>query len=214
MARSIEPTGRQSVRPMTAADVNRVAELHIGLFRHNVAVRFGARFVRQYIGLFLDSPAATAQVVAEDERVVGYLLGVTSTADHRPFVRTRRLDLVLAALPRLVSNIGFITKVGARKVRTRLRRQSAASDPQPGPVAVLSHIAVCQAARRHGAGTALVEAFERTVLEYGTQWAVLATIDGEDGAGDFYDRRGWREVSHGITVDARRLRIYEKTLAG
>jgi ribosomal protein S18 acetylase RimI-like enzyme len=201
-----------TVRTMTPEDVAVVAHLHVAHFPRNVAVRFGSRFVEAYVRLFLDSPFAVGLVATEREHVVGYLLGVSSTTEHRAFSKRRLTGLSVAALPQVIPNLTFLVKVATRRVRNR-RSHDDSGPASPGPIAVLSHIAVLEEARSCGTGATLVRNFEDAAVSRGARTAFLATVDCEDGAGDFYDRQGWVASSRGTTVDQRSLRIFKKTFS-
>lgn len=204
---------RVRVRPMTHADVAEIVGMHVAHFPRNVAVRFGRRFVAAYVRLFVDSPAAIGRTATDGDVVVGYLLGVTSTADHRAFSKRRVVRLSIAALPRALPNLMFLLRVVARRVHVK----RSGGEPEPTlepPVAVLSHLAVLERARRTGIGADLVRSFEEAAGSRGARTAVLATVEGEDGAGDFYARQGWRPSVRGTTVDQRDLRTFRKTFSG
>lgn len=203
---------RGSVRPMTRGDLDVVARMHAEHFPRNVAVRFGRAFVREYLRLFVDGSCAVAFVATRGDEIRGYLVGVTSTAGHRPHVRARMPRLVITAGPRLLLNLLFLARVLKRKVGHRLQGPSGAATPPPGPIAVLSHVAVSSECRQSGLGSALVMAFETAAARSGARTAALATVDGEDGAGEFYVDHGWRLAGCGVTVDQRRLQLYEKSL--
>ena len=204
---------RVRVRPMTHADVADIVAMHVAHFPHNVAVRFGRRFVAVYVRLFIDSPAAIGRIATDGDVVVGYLLGVTSTGDHRAFSKRRVARLSIAALPRALPNLMFLLRVVARRVHVKRSGGEPAPTLEP-PVAVLSHLAVLERARRTGIGADLVRSFEEAAVSRGARTAVLATVDGEDGAGDFYTRQGWRPSVRGTTVDQRDLRTFRKTFSG
>jgi ribosomal protein S18 acetylase RimI-like enzyme len=199
---------------MTSHDLDVAAALHTQHFPRNIAARFGRRFVRAYLETFLRSPAAVGLVaVRESGTIVGYLVGVTSTELHRPFVRSQRRVLLRAAAPGLVRNSWFLARVLMRKIKNRV--ESASNTNEPGsvePVAVLSHVAVAETHRSSGAGGALVRAFELAALAAGTDKAVLATVVDDEDAGAFYRRLGWTQVSEGRTIDRRHLHVYEKNL--
>lgn len=205
-------TAQDDVRPMTVEDLDVVATIHADHFPRNVAVRFGRRFVSAYLRLFVEGPHAVAFVATRGGEVSGYLVGVTSTAGHRPFVRARTAGLLRAAGPRLLANAAFLARVLFRRVRHRLARTPAQAPPPPGPIAVLSHVAVSSACRQSGLGSRLVTTFETAARASGARTGALATVDGEDGAGDFYVDHGWHAAGTGTTVDRRSLRLYEKDL--
>lgn len=195
---------------MTADDLSEVVALHREKFPTNIASRFGRRFTRRYLEMFMSSRSATCLVATRRDAVVGYLVGVLRTDEHQRHLRSRLPRLALAALPGAVWNLSFTVRVVVRRISLRLARATTAeqSSAPSGPVAVLSHIAVAEPAQRRGLGGRLVATFEHTAERRGAQTAMLATLDHDAHVGRFYERRGWELHDLVTTADGRRLRIY------
>lgn len=208
------------VRALRDDDLPAVLDLHLATFPDNVMGRFGRRLLRAYYRTFLTGPDALALVATDASgRPLGYLVGVLATARHRRWVRTHhRGELILAALPAFMSRprlaAGMVRRRLAVVLRSRVGDRSATPGAVgvPGPIAVLSHVAVAPAARGAGLGEALVARFEDAAEESGAALLCLATVDGGRAAA-LYERRGWRATARRRTFDGRTLRLYERVPA-
>ena len=61
------------------------------------------------------------------------------------------------------------------------------------------------AARRRGAGRALLRAVSAVLREQGAKWVLLDVDRGNDGALAFYERIGFEEAGRRLVVDLDRL---------
>lgn len=193
------PTG-PAVSALSPDDTAATAHLHASQLGHGFFGCLGERFLAAYHATFLASPHAVAFVAASGDRTVGFLVGTLAPQGHTRWVlreRGRRLAvlgaLALAARPALA----------ARFVRTRSgpyarRLLTGRRDRTPVPaadlrlrVAVLTHVAVDPSVRGSGVGSALVDAFVDSARCAGAERALLVTLEGERGAGPFYERLGW-----------------------
>lgn len=194
-------SGREDQRDFCAA-------LHAESLAHGFFVHLGPRFLRAYYTSYLRSPHAIVLIATVDDYAVGALVGILRPREHARWVMRRRggrlavLGVVaLAVRPRLAARF---VRTRLRRYTAALRRHRAADVPSDGPSsmpAVLSHVAVLPGARRSGAGAALVREFERRAHEAEVSWATLTTLTGDDGAGDFYARLGWRPAARRPTPD-------------
>lgn len=189
---------------MEPRDLVYAAELHGAALPHGLFPRLGPRFLQTYLGTFQRSPHAVALVATRTGSVIAFLVGVIDEQAHYRFV-VRRCGPAMAV--RGLLGLLRRPRVAAYFARTRLRRYarglfrlarrpaaSASVQPRVQP-AVLAHIAVRQDARGAGAGMALVDEFLDLVREAGLERARLLTLDGDDGAGPFYDHAGWRRTA-------------------
>ncbi|MDP2712672.1 MAG: GNAT family N-acetyltransferase [Solirubrobacteraceae bacterium] len=207
------------VRPYGALDDARFgAAVHAAELGHGFFVDLGPGFLRAYQRTFADSPHAVALVAEIDDHSVGMLVGVLRPARHARWVLQHRgVRLAAAGLASLairpVIAARFLRTRAVRYVRgwrhRRAQRQSAAEE---APYAILSHVAVLSGARRSGAGAALVRAFERMTAAAGIGEARLVTLPGQEGAGRFYRRLGWRAVGRTTTADDRIVESFRRSL--
>ncbi|MDT9592669.1 GNAT family N-acetyltransferase [Nocardioides zeae] len=222
---------------MAVEDLDVVVRLHRRAFPDNVVGRFGGALLERYYRSFVTSPEAVATVATDDEGApVGYLVGVLATDHHRRWVREHHLRALLAAaLPALLQHPVLAAGLLRRRLVVRLRALAGRLRPRaaggtvvevaptvdgssvarvrPGPVAVLSHVAVEPGARGGGAGSSLIDHFEQVAERRGAARMCLATAE-DGGAGALYERRGWRLQARRRTFDGRHLRIYERTVGG
>jgi ribosomal protein S18 acetylase RimI-like enzyme len=211
-------------------DLTRTAELHARCLPNGFFARLGPRFLRAYHASFLASPYAIALVVrdqAGDAR--SFLVATTANRLHYRWVVRHRgphlllhLLLALAARPRLAARFARsrLPRYASWLVRYPFRRAArpaagAATAPEAGaaPVAVLTHVAVDEAARGHGDGRELVAVFLARAQAAGAGDARLVT-DLEDGAVGFYERLGWRSAGDHRDRDGVRVREFRRSLRG
>ena len=76
-------------------------------------------------------------------------------------------------------------------------------------MAVLSHVAVTVEAGGLGVGGALICSFLDRARAVGSDRTCLATRDVPGGAGDYYERRGWRLETTRCTAEGRSIRLHE-----
>lgn len=207
-----------TLRPMDRGDLTFVTTEHRAHFPGNVMGRLGGPFLRRYYATFLDSPYAVATIAEIDGRSCGYLVGILDTRAHRklllrrhgaPLVATALLGLLLH--PRLASGL-LARRVSLRFQRLRERNETTGPRPAPAKVAVLSHVATVRGMRGKGGGRALVSDFVETSRASQADRISLATIDGSDGAGEFYARQGWHLQTRRQTFDGRWIRLYDLEL--
>lgn len=193
------PTG-PAVSALSPDDTAATAHLHASQLGHGFFGCLGERFLAAYHATFLASPYAVALVATDDGGPVGFLVGTVAPSAHTRWVlreRGRRLAvlgaLALVARPALAGH--FVrTRSGlyARRLLTRERRRSAGPVAYvPLRLAVLTHVAVDPSVRGSGIGGALVDAFVDSARCAGAERALLVTLEGERGAGPFYERLGW-----------------------
>jgi len=205
---------------MAADDLHFAVEQHLSHFPDGFFARLGPRFLREYYRAFLTSRAARTAIADANGRQVGYLVGVTSPATHREHIvrehgRALVVRAVTAMLVRPSLAFCFLRTRAGLYARKLLRRPRASAPPsgQEGSrdtTAVLTHVAVARTAQARGIGSALIERFERAAAADGCDRLVLVTASGDDGAGPYYRRRGWKAVGERCTPDGLWLTTYER----
>ncbi|WP_264795804.1 GNAT family N-acetyltransferase [Arthrobacter mangrovi] len=165
---------------------------------------------------------------------IGFLVGSTDQVRHvAEVVRRHRVGLAfgglvaLAGRPRLAAH--FIRTRG-RSYLSRIFRNANARGRQPADsaasgapaaavttaadqVAVITAVAVDNAARGSGAGQLLVERFLEEARAAGAPRAELVAMLGEGSAAPFYDRLGWIAVGEHSSRDGSLARTYRYNLS-
>lgn len=189
------------VRLARREDLSRTARIHRRCLPEGFFARLGTEFLVRYHATFAASPHATLLVVEEGDEIVGFLAGtVDNPAHYRSLVRRRPVGLALSGIGAVLRD----RRLAAEFVRTRTGRYSRAIGRQlrrrsgPGEaavadaptVAVLTHVAVTEAARGSGAGRALVDAFTERARDGGAdEVRLVAAVEG--AAPRFYRHLGW-----------------------
>lgn len=195
--------------------------LHDRALPHGLFGQLGDQSFTAYYRTFIDSPFATALGAETDTGNVGMLIGSLDTRRHYDWVLRRRgLPLLLRGAFGLLMNprqlIRFLRTRTACYARALWRRVRSMPNPQvrtpTAPTAVLTHMAVAQHHRHHGAGAALVEAFVEHARQHGASAAHLVTLGTDNRAGTFYERLGWRLEHTRHDWDGRPLRAYRYDL--
>jgi len=129
------------LRPLTHADLRWAADLHGRELADGFLPRLGARFLRQYLRTFLETPGAVALAASgTDGTVVGYVVGSTTPAHNRVALQRhwRRLLPPAAAAPLRRPSLTwtFLRTRASRYVRVATkvarRRPAAGQDHAPG----------------------------------------------------------------------------------
>lgn len=207
-----------SLRPMARRDITFVTDEHRAHFPENAMGRLGGPFLRRYYKTFLDTPFAVATVAETGGRPCGYLVGILDTRAHRQLLLRRHgAALFASAILGLLLHPRMAGRLLARRVslqidRTLHRSRPTGPAPTPASVAVLSHVATVGHMRGEGVGRALVTHFVETSRARGTDRISLATLDGPEGAGEFYVRQGWHLQARRQTFDGRWIRLYDLEL--
>jgi GNAT superfamily N-acetyltransferase len=201
---TLRPTSSVNVRPATPADVAVIADIHGRLLPHGFFADLGPRFLRAYHRSFMASPHAVSMVACCGEQVAGVIAGAMDATEHQRYVIRHHGPRLLAAgavalVLRPALLMRFLTTRLGRYARGLLRAVKPAgaggerptSDGPPGPVAVLTHVAVDPAMQGGGAGSALVGAYVDEVRRDGRAERIELVTLAEEGASGFYERLGW-----------------------
>ena len=218
----VAPPSGPDVRSFSRSDLDFAAALHAHALPHGFFVALGSRFLRAYYETYIDSPHGVALTATVSGHPIGYLVGVVNPAAHRTWL-IRHAGLALAS--RGAIGLAANPPAGYRFLRTRLAtyvrswrrgRADQNGDERPNTVAtaVLTHVAVLSGGRRVGAGRRLVAAFENEARRRRASHAVLATLDGVAGAGDFYARLGWTRTATRTNLDGRGVEEWSRALDG
>lgn len=211
--------GAVSVGAMLPGHLDQAARLHLEALPHGFFADLGPRFLRGYYAAFLASPHAVALAAVSGGQLLGVVVGATRPRAHRRWVlRHRGWRLAVLGTAALVVR----PKVALWFLRTRVHRYVAAwrrgragaaeevSPERSREPAVLSHLAVRDGARGEGIGRELTSAFVREAAQAGAPRVLLATLDGEDGAGQFYAKEGWEDDGVRVGPDGQRMRFFSR----
>lgn len=210
-------------RPATSEDLVTTARIHGAQLPDGFFVRFGPGFLAAYHGRFRRSPHAVVLVAGPVDGPTAFLVGSLDNVAHYRWMVRHPLPLLAGALrsatvrPRLA--VELVHTRGRRYLRGILRllrrrarpapsatrraaRTDAASTPAQGHdvVAVLTHVAVSQAAEGTGLGRALVEDFVTLARAHGAAEIRLISAVGTAGPG-FYRRLGWWSLGDRAAAD-------------
>lgn len=207
------------LRPLSRADLHWAADLHGRELADGFLSRLGARFLRQYLRTFLDTPGAVALAApGAPGAVVGYVVGSTAPGHNRAALQRhwRRLlpSAIAALLLRPSLTWTFLRTRAARYVRVAAkvarRRSATGQDHAPGRrTAVLLHVAVEPRWRGRGLGADLVDGFVRAARAGGCTHAQLVSFGGPK---DFYTRQGWQLLASRVDDDERTVVTYGRQL--
>jgi ribosomal protein S18 acetylase RimI-like enzyme len=194
-------------RPAREQDVPQIVGIHGNAFPGFFLTELGPRFLRVlYAGMVGSNDGVV--IVAEDERLVGFVAGAPDQASLYRQLRNRHLvSFGSAAALATVRNPGW----AFRLLRAIGRPGEAASMPSK---ACMMSIAVNPLYQASGAGSQLVRQFEARLIERGCKDYCLTT-DMEHNAPvrKFYERLGLSVVREITTREGRRMLEYYKRLA-
>lgn len=215
--------GTTSLRAARGDDQWFCAALHAETLAHGFFVALGPRFLRAYYATFVDAPHAVFLVAVAGEHPLGFVVGETAPRAHaRWTLRKHGARLAVAGVAALATR----PLIGLRFARTRFTRymdawqrhrrqtQPTSTRPPTGTAAVLSHVAVAPGAQGAGVGTQLVRAFTESARAAGADRVVLLTLEGERGAGSFYEALGWERGPSRATPDGDSMREWVFPLRG
>lgn len=226
-----------TLRETRDGDVPAVVALHLAHLPHGLFPRLGRGFMARWHRTFLGARHGVSLVVVDgDDRVVGFLAGATAQRTHvRTVLAEQKVPLALAGIGALAVRPGVALHFLRTRARSYLRRllgvQPVAAAPAPPPsapttapttartatsadtdVAVVTALVVDPAARGRGVGARLVGRFVDLSTAGPADRAELITLDGEDGAREFYEGLGWTLVGTRANRDGQACLRMELTL--
>lgn len=212
-----------AVRPIVDADLDFCAALHAETLPHGFFAQLGHRFLKAYLATFVASPEAVALLATAAGTRVGMVVGMIRPAAHTRWVmRHHGPRLALRGLLGLASRPGLAILFARTRV-PRYRRAWSRRRPTPTAEtaeavaqqsAVLAHVAVLPGAQGSGLGSTLVDAFVNAARDAGCREVLLTTLDGPQGAGGFYRRRGWAERGTSLDFDGNTVLAFALPLTG
>lgn len=193
-----QASGRWHVVPLTTADLDEVARLHVVAFPESELGRQGLEAVRRsYLWQFEGPHDLTAIGIRADGRLEGFLFGGVFRGSTIGFIK-REWRFLAAQAIRHPSALLHRERLGriAEGVRLLFRRTSGGPAPeQPTAVAPRSFgvlaIAVDPSSQGHGVGQAIMYEAERTARADGYEQMHLTVHPSNEQAVRFYERGGW-----------------------
>ena len=218
-----------TLRETRDGDVPAVVALHLAHLPHGLFPRLGRGFMARWHRTFLGARHGVSLVVVDaDDRVVGFLAGATAQRTHvRTVLAEQKVPLALAGIGALAVRPGVALHFLRTRARSYLRRllgvQRVAAAPTPTTavpttasgetdVAVVTALVVDPAARGRGVGARLVGRFVELSTAGPADRAELITLDGGDGAREFYEGLGWTLVGTRANRDGQACLRMELTL--
>jgi ribosomal protein S18 acetylase RimI-like enzyme len=174
------------IRPGTAGDARRAAELHASGITEGFLSRLGPRFLERLYRCVVRDDGSFLFVSEEGGTVNGMIAGSESVpALYKRFLRREGLVAALVAAPRVVRNAGSVLET---------LRYGGANDGGL-PSAELLSVAVDATARGQGLGRRLVEALQEEFARRGT--ATSKVVVGADNAPalNLYRECGYRDAA-------------------
>lgn len=225
------PSARDGLvlRETRDGDVPSVVALHLAHLPHGLFPRLGRGFMARWHRTFLGAPHGVSLVVVDhDDRVLGFLAGATAQRTHvRSVLAEHRRPLALAGIRALAARPGVAVHFLRTRARPYLRRlvgaqrvqaapasgaATAGASTDPGDVAVVTALVVDPAARGRGVGARLVERFVDLSAAGPASRAELITLDGDEGAREFYEGLGWTLAGTRANRDGQACLRMELTL--
>lgn len=214
-----------TLRETRQGDVPAVVALHLAHLPHGLFPRLGRGFMARWHRTFLGAGHGVSLVVVDDDdRVIGFLAGATAQRTHvRTVLAEQKVPLALAGLGALATRPGVALHFLRTRARTYLRRlagvqrvqaaaEPAATAPDGTDVAVVTALVVDPAARGRGVGARLVERFVDLSAAGPAERAELITLDGGQGAREFYEGLGWTLAGTRANRDGQACLRMELTL--
>lgn len=195
--------GAVAVRPLAAAEVDRVADLHRVAFPDYESSRLGRGYCRRMLLAYAARPDAWVLVAGAAGSVDGFLVGAPPSAQREVNAGLLVPWGLLGALRSPGRLLGRLGPAWSRLRRGRARPSTPAETrpdaPEPGPAPVPATIRVVlvgvgPAARGTGVGDALLAAFATRARAGGHRRADLSVAAGNAAARRLYARNGWVEL--------------------
>jgi ribosomal protein S18 acetylase RimI-like enzyme len=174
------------IRPGTAGDARRAAELHASGITEGFLSRLGPRFLERLYRCVVRDEGSFLLVSEEGGIVNGMIAGSENVpALYKRFLRREGLAAAVVAAPRLVRNAGSVLET---------LRYSGSNDDEL-PSAELLSVAVDRTARGQGFGRRLVEALKEEFTRRGTSTSKVVVGADNEPALKLYRECGYRDAA-------------------
>ena len=204
----IDDFGQKStIRPMTAADIDAVVEIHLRSFPSFFLTFLGPAFLRLLYDAMTHDPEGIV-LVYEWERVIqGFVAGVTHQSGfYRRLLQQRKWAFAWAAVGAVLRRPRIIARLW-RALRRPEESTQAATE------ACLMSLAVLPETEGQGIGRRLVRAFCNELARHQIPTVSLTTDQiGNDRVNRFYLRLGFQVVRTFVTPEGRAMNEYVLSL--
>ena len=197
------------IRPMTAADVPAVTDVHLAAFPGFFLTFLGRGFLRQLYRGIVEDASGIAFVSDTEGRVTGFVAGTAVPA--RFYSRLMRQRLVPFAWH---SGLAVLRRPSAIPRILRAFTKSSDAPRETTGRAELMSLAVLPTHREGGLGARLVEAFSAEAAAHGAKTVFLTTdAANNESVNRFYLRCGFTLARTFSTPEGRAMNEYERSLA-
>jgi ribosomal protein S18 acetylase RimI-like enzyme len=182
------------MRPLTAANVNAVVDIHMLCFPDSEATKLGRRFLEGYYAGYCGSSRAVAFTCTVDDRIVGFIVGgVNIQALSREIVGRSKAAFVRSAVGNLARNPLRSARKLYEYARTYLlpKKHTFYADDTAGLVSV----AVLQDFRRRGIAEKLTCAFLEEIKRRDIRACRVGVNADNLSARRLYERLGFKQVN-------------------
>jgi ribosomal protein S18 acetylase RimI-like enzyme len=175
-----------TIRPGTAPDARRAAQLHSSSITEGFLPRLGWRFLERLYRCVVKDERSFLFIAEDDGRIVGMIAGTEDVhALYRRFLRRDGMFAAVVAAPRVVRNV--------RAVLETLRYGGSSTNDLP-PAELLA-VAVDGSARGRGLGRELVDALNGEFARRGVPASKVVVGAANDQALQLYRGRGYRDAA-------------------
>jgi GNAT superfamily N-acetyltransferase len=202
--------GASDVREMAPSDLAFVREAYRDSLDGGFFGELGDGFLEAYLKTYVGSPAGLAFIAESQGLPVGFLVGAVDARSHRAHVlaseRQRLLvkgGTALLVRPHMAWKFARTRMVKYGRAIARQRRREPAPGGRREAVGIVAHMAVVDAARGTGLGTALESRFVSSCAAAGVSSLELVTASHNKRARAFYRRNGWSEDGTRTDTDGR-----------
>lgn len=176
------------IRKAVIEDLQYIVDVHLASFQGFFLSSLGPSFLKTFYREFLLDEKGCCAISIEDDKVVGFVVGVVNPSKFfRRTFRKRLIPLALGTLNRLVKDPLIIIKL--------IRRAASYPDksPRKDNVALLSSIAVLPEYHNKKIGEKLVKEFLREAKNKGADQVTLTTDKfNNDRVVKFYQKIGFK----------------------
>ncbi len=183
------------VRPMTEQDIESTVLVHLRAFKGYMNASLGKNYLRRFLNWFRISNMATAWVVAEGNRVVGYVVGATLGYDailNKVLLKTGIWAILTH--PKILFHAHFIETIKNRlKLLLSQKKLSTKVNKEPTGTGIsLVGIAVDPLHLNKGGGTLLMQIFEQQAKQSGYSYMRLSVYNVNEKAKQLYTKNEWK----------------------
>lgn len=214
--------GELVIRPLSKAELPRVAELHALAFPESMLTALGREVLERYYAWLLEGPHDAELMGAwQGHELAGFCAAGVFRGAMSGFLRENRAFLVARVLarPSLLLRSSFrqrlrsgvaITVRFSRRLSKLGQRSSSSAQPPPAPAFGVLSIATSPEVRGRGVGRALMLEAEARARAQGFKRMTLTVHPENTNAVRFYQDLGWIPLQNGATWNGAMQRILDQ----